>query len=52
MSLSFACLFIYAVMAAETKNRSAHIKLPGVMSKVFGGAFVGSGVFLASASQK
>jgi threonine/homoserine/homoserine lactone efflux protein len=52
MSLSFACLFAYAVMAAETKNRSAHIKLPGVMSKVFGGAFVGSGVFLASASQK
>ncbi|MEN8688088.1 MAG: LysE family translocator [Desulfuromonadales bacterium] len=51
MSLSFACLFAYAVMAAETKNRSAHIKLPGVMSKVFGGAFVGSGVFLASASQ-
>ena len=52
MSLSFACLFAYAVMAAETKNRSAHIKLPGIMSKVFGGAFVGSGVFLASASQK
>ncbi len=52
MSLSFACLFAYAVMAAETKHRSAHIKLPGVMSKVFGGAFVGSGVFLASASQK
>ena len=51
MSLSFACLFAYAVMAAETKNRSAHIKLPGIMSKVFGGAFVGSGVFLASATQ-
>ncbi len=52
MSLSFACLFAYAVMAAETKNRSAHIRLPGVMSKLFGGAFVGSGVFLASATQK
>ena len=52
MSLSFACLFAYAVMAAETKNRSAHIRLPGIMSKVFGGAFVGSGVFLASATQK
>ena len=47
MFLSFACLFAYAVMAAETKNRSAHIKLPGIMSKVFGGAFLGSGVFLA-----
>jgi threonine/homoserine/homoserine lactone efflux protein len=52
MFLSFACLFAYALMAAETKNRTAHIKLPGVMSKIFGGAFIGSGVFLATASQK
>ncbi len=52
MSLSFACLFAYAFMAAETKHRSAHIKLPGIMSKVFGGAFVGSGLFLAAATQK
>ncbi len=52
MFLSFTCLFAYAVMAAETKNRTSNIKLPGIMSKVFGGAFVGSGVFLASASQK
>ena len=52
MFLSFICLLAYAVMAAETKNRSTRIKLPGVMSKVFGGAFIGSGVFLATASQK
>ena len=52
MFLSFVCLLAYAVMAAETKNRSTRIKLPGVMSKVFGGAFVGSGVFLATATQK
>lgn len=52
MFLSFACLWVYAYMAAETKNRSSHIRLPGVMSKVFGGAFVGSGVFLATATQK
>jgi len=52
MFLSFVCLLAYAVMAAETKNRSARIKLPGVMSKVFGCAFVGSGVFLATATQK
>jgi threonine/homoserine/homoserine lactone efflux protein len=52
MFLSFACLFAYALMAAETKNRTAHIKLPGVMSKIFGGAFIGSGMFLATASQK
>lgn len=47
MFLSFACLFVYAFMAAETKSRSAHIRLPGIMSKLFGGAFIGSGVFLA-----
>jgi homoserine/homoserine lactone efflux protein len=52
MSLSFVCLLAYAVMAAETKNRSARIILPSVMSKVFGCAFVGSGVFLATATQK
>lgn len=52
MFLSFACLWVYAYMAAETKNHSSHIKLPGVMSKLFGGAFVGSGVFLATATQK
>ena len=52
MFLSFVCLLAYAVMAAETKNRSRRIKLPGVMSKVFGGAFIGSGVFLATATQK
>lgn len=52
MFLSFVCLLGYAVMAAETTNRSSRIKLPGVMSKVFGGAFIGSGVFLATATQK
>jgi len=52
MFLSFVCLLAYAVMAAETKNRSTRFKLPGVMSKVFGGAFIGSGVFLATATQK
>ena len=52
MFLSFACLFGYAVVAAETKTRTSHVRLPGVMSKVFGGAFIGSGMFLATASQK
>ena len=52
MFLSFVCLFVYAYMAAETKSRSARIKWPGGMSKVFGGAFIGSGLFLASATQK
>ncbi len=52
MFLSFICLFSYAIMAEGTKKRSAQIKLPGIMSKVFGCAFIGSGVFLATATQK
>lgn len=52
MSLSFLCLLAYAMLAEGTRNRSAQIKVPGVMSKVFGCAFVGSGVFLATASQE
>lgn len=52
MFLSFACLWAYAYMAEETKSRSSHLKLPGIMSKVFGGAFIGSGVFLATATQR
>ena len=52
MFLSFICLFGYAIMAEGAKKRSARIRLPGIMSKVFGCAFIGSGVFLATATQK
>ncbi len=52
MFLSFICLLGYAFMAEGTKKRSARIRLPGIMSKVFGSAFIGSGVFLATATQK
>ena len=52
MFLSFICLFGYAIMAEGTKKRSMQIKLPGIVSKVFGCAFIGSGVFLATATQK
>jgi threonine/homoserine/homoserine lactone efflux protein len=52
MALSFFCLLGYAMMAEGTKKRSTKVKLPGVMSKVFGGAFIGSGFFLATASQE
>lgn len=52
MFLSFVCLFAYAAMAAETKNRTASVQYPGVVSKLFGIAFVGSGIFLTTASQK
>jgi threonine/homoserine/homoserine lactone efflux protein len=52
MFLSFVCLLGYAMMAEGTKNRSAQIKVPGFMSKVFGCVFISSGVFLATATQK
>jgi threonine/homoserine/homoserine lactone efflux protein len=52
MFLSFVCLLGYAMMAEGTKNRSAQIKVPGFMSKVFGCVFIGSGIFLATATQK
>lgn len=52
MFLSFACLFVYAMIAAEARQRSTHLRLPGILSKLFGGAFVASGLFLATATQK
>ncbi len=52
MFLSFICLLGYALMVENTKKHSKKIKLPNVMSKVFGTAFIGSGVALATASQK
>lgn len=52
MVLSFICLLGYAILAERAKKSSAQIRLPGVMGKLFGGAFIGSGVFLASATQK
>ena len=52
MALSFVCLLGYAMMAEGTKKRSTQVRVPGVMSKVFGVAFVGSGFFLATVSQE
>ncbi len=52
MFLSLLCLFGFGLMAERAKMGSARIKLPGFMDKVFGSAFVGSGVFLATASQE
>lgn len=52
MFLSFVCLFGFGLMAERARMGSAKIKLPGFMGKVFGSAFVGSGVFLASATQE
>ena len=52
MVLSFVCLLGYAMMAEGTQKRSTQVRVPGVMSKVFGVAFIGSGFFLATVSQE
>lgn len=52
MFLSFICLFGYATVAEGTKNRSKKIGFPRVFNKLFGTAFIGSGILLATASQK
>ena len=52
MFLSFVCLFGFGLMAERATMGAARIKMPGFMGKVFGSAFIGSGLFLASATQK
>ena len=52
MFLSFICLLGYARVAEGTRKRAAHITFPKVFRKLFGTAFIGSGILLATASQK
>lgn len=52
MFLSFICLFGFARVAEGTRNRSSKIGFPRVFNKLFGSAFIGSGILLATASQK
>ena len=52
LSLFSALVFGFGLMAERARMGSARIRLPGFMGKVFGSAFIGSGVFLASATQK
>lgn len=52
MFLSFICLFGYAAVAEGTRKRSTRISFPKILHKLFGGAFIGSGILLATASQK
>ena len=52
MFLSLLCLLGFGVMAERAKTGSEWIKVPGFMDKEFGGAFIGSGVFLVCATQE
>ncbi|RLA44398.1 MAG: LysE family translocator [Gammaproteobacteria bacterium] len=52
MSLSFVCLFAYSYAAENMKRRPSVSIASAYLSKVFGLAFVASGVALAGASQK
>ncbi len=50
MLFSFGCLFSYALISAGAKNRTQTSKAGKYLGKLFGAAFVGSGVALATAS--
>lgn len=52
MGLSFSCLFSYSVLAHKAKESSGNILEKTWVGKLFGGAFVGAGVLLASSSQR
>ena len=52
MFLSFICLYGYATVAEGTRNRSKNIGLSQWFNKLFGTAFIGSGILLATASRK
>ncbi len=52
MSLSFLCLFAYAYLADQLRDRLALSEIPGRVSKVFGTVFIASGIALANASNK
>ncbi len=52
MLFSFGCLLGYAIAGSRAKARSASLSTGRWLGKLFGGAFVGSGLVLAFASQK
>jgi len=52
MALSFSCLFGYGYASVTAKHRVSGLKASRHVSKVFGIAFVISGIFLANAPQK
>ena len=49
---SFFCLLGYGWMAHRAKSRASRLVSSALLGKVFGGAFVGSGLLLASSGQR
>lgn len=52
MFLSFTSLVGFALLASKAKNRSQKGKFQYVVGKIFGGAFISSGIALAFTTQK
>ena len=52
MSLSFGCLFSYGYVAENVKSRGRSSGFSAYISKIFGSAFIVSGIALAGVSQK
>ena len=52
MTLSFTCLAGYAYAVEKAKNRAINIKLSRLFSKIFGTAFITSGVLLMNTTQR
>lgn len=52
MTLSFSCLLAYAFLAHKTHQQGQKLKRLSHIEKFFGGAFILSGVALASSSQR
>jgi threonine/homoserine/homoserine lactone efflux protein len=52
MALSFTCLLGYGYLAVNIKSKSSVSKASTYLSKLFGSAFIVSGLALANASQK
>ena len=52
MSLSFSCLLGYGLLAVRARHRTKNTSAQRLVGKLFGAAFIGSGVALAFTTQK
>ncbi len=51
MFFSFSCLFGYALISSSAKTRAKQSPVSLYMGKIFGAAFIGSGLLLASSTK-
>jgi homoserine/homoserine lactone efflux protein len=52
MSLSFSCLLGYGLLAVRARQRTQSSSMQRIVGKLFGTAFIGSGIVLAFTTQK